>query len=297
MPLLKVEADKLSQSDMVRGIIEEFIDQEELFALLPFVGTSGKSYDYNREATLATGNWLNPNEEVQESASTFEEVSTRLRILIGDVDVDKFIDGTESDTNSQKAIQIQSKLKGMRNQYKNTLINGLQANKEFDGLQKLVHNDQIITGEEALLDMAMLDELTAAVKTGADVIMMRPEHYRKYKQLMRTFGGNTGGMMQIENFGRPVLAHDGVPIIVNEYIEKRDNQAADGGKVSDIFSLHLNEANGVHGLFANQHAAGFAIEDIGTVQNKDATRTRIKMYSGLALKSTLSLAKLSNVSI
>ncbi|GAL22952.1 hypothetical protein JCM19235_1253 [Vibrio maritimus] len=41
MPLLKAEADKLSQSDMVRGIIEEFIDQEELFALLPFVGTSG----------------------------------------------------------------------------------------------------------------------------------------------------------------------------------------------------------------------------------------------------------------
>lgn len=33
MPLLKSEADKLSQNDLVRGIIEEFIDQEEL---LPF---------------------------------------------------------------------------------------------------------------------------------------------------------------------------------------------------------------------------------------------------------------------
>ncbi|GAL22951.1 hypothetical protein JCM19235_1252 [Vibrio maritimus] len=232
---------------------------------------------------------------MNEGASEFDEVTTRLRILIGDVDVDKFIDGTESDTNNQKAIQIQSKLKGMRNQYKDAIINGQQANKQFDGLQILTPNDQIITGEEALLDMSMLDELTAAVKTGADVIMMRPEHYRKYKQLMRTFGGNTGAMMQIENFGRPVLAHDGVPIIKNEYIKTSD--ATGSGKKADIFALHLDEANGFHGLFANQHAAGFDIEDIGTVQNKDATRTRIKMYTGAALKSTLSLAKISDVKI
>lgn len=296
MPLLKSEADKLSQNDLVRGIIEEFIDQEELFALLPFVGTSGKSYDYNREKTLSTGDWLDPNEEVQESASEFEEVTTRLRILIGDVDVDKFIDGTESDTNSQKAIQIQSKLKGMRRQYKDALINGVQANKQFDGLQALTVADQILDAKELALDLAMLDELTAAVATGADVIMMRPEHYRKYKQLMRTFGGNTGGMIQLENFGRPVLAHDGCPIIVNEFI-KTSADTAGTGLIADIFALHLNEANGVHGLFANQHAAGFAIEELGTVQNKDATRSRIKMYTGLALKSTKSLSKLSKVAI
>jgi hypothetical protein len=34
------------------------------------------------------------------------------------------------------------------------------------------------------------------------------------------------------------------------------------------------------------------VEDLGTVQNKDATRTRIKWYTGLALKSTKSLARL-----
>ncbi|EGR3221742.1 phage major capsid protein [Vibrio parahaemolyticus] len=296
MPLLKAEAEKLSQEDMIRGVIEEFIDQEELFALLSFVGTSGKSYDYNREKTLATGDWLNPNENVNESASEFDEVSTRLRILIGDVDVDKFIDGTMSDVNSQKAIQIQSKVKGMRNQYKDALINGQQANKQFDGLQALVHADQVLDGGNLAMDLGMLDELTAAVKTGADVIMMRPEHYRKYKQIMRTFGGNTGGMIQLENFGRPVLAHDGCPIIVNEYIKKTQIDASEDYK-SDIFAIHLDEANGVHGLFAKQHAAGFDIEDIGTVQNKDATRTRIKMYTGLALKSTLSLAKIKDVKI
>ncbi len=294
MPLLVTEAEKLSQEDMVRGVIEEFIDQEELFALLPFVGTSGKSYDYNRELTLAEGNWLNPNDIIQESASTFSEHSTRLRILAGDVDVDKFIDGTMSDMNSQKALQIQAKVKGMRRQYKNALINGLQANLEFDGLKALVYADHVMDISEAAMDLVMLDELIAEVKTGCDAIMMRPEHYRKYKQLMRTFGGNTGDMIQIQNFGRPILAHDGVPIIVNEFIQVVDNG---GVKSSDIYGVHFSESNGVHGLFANQHPAGFSIENIGTVQNKDSTRTRVKAYTGLALKSTHSLAKLESVLI
>ena len=37
MALLKVEAEKLSNNDLVAGVIEEIIDKEDLFAVLPFV--------------------------------------------------------------------------------------------------------------------------------------------------------------------------------------------------------------------------------------------------------------------
>ena len=53
-------------------------------------------------------------------------------------------------------------------------------------------------------------------------------------------------------------------------------------------------ANGLHGLFGGG-PAGFNMENLGTVQNKDAVRTRIKKYTGLALKSTKSLAVLKGV--
>lgn len=295
MPLLRVEAEKLSQEELLRGIIEEFIDKEELFALMPFSPVTGKALAYNREKTLATGDWLNENEIVNEGASTFDEITTRLRALIGDVDVDKFLDATMSEKNSQRAIQIASKVKGMRNQFKDALINGTTANKQFDGLQALVTAEHTLAGLNASIAFSMLDELRDAVRLGADVIMMRPEHIRAYRALLRTMGGNTGAIIQLPNFDKPILAHDGVPIIQNEYIKKVDK----GGGVftSDIFALKLDEANGVHGLYASGTPAGFVIEDLGTVQNKDATRTRIKMYTGLAMKSTQSLAKIGNVKI
>ena len=295
MPLLRTEAEKLSQEELLRGIIEEFIDQEELFALLPFSPVTGKALAYNREKTLATGDWLDVNETVNESASTFDEVNTRLRALIGDVDVDKFIDATMSEHNSQRAIQIASKIKGMRNQFKDALINGKTANKQFDGIQALVTGNHTIAGSGASIAFSMLDELRDAVKLGADVIMMRSEHIRAYRALLRTMGGNTAAMVQLPNFNKPMLTHDGVPIIANEYIKKTD--AGGGVLTSDIFAMKLDEGVGLHGLFAAGTPAGFVIEDLGTVQNKDANRTRIKMYTGLALKSTHALAKVSGVKL
>ncbi|BEE07092.1 MULTISPECIES: major capsid protein [Aeromonas] len=290
MPLLREEAAKLSQEDMLRGVIEEFINKDDLFGILPFAPTTGKALVYHREKTLANGDWLDPNDEVKESASTFDEVTTQLRILIGDVDVDKFLDGTMSNVNSQKAIQIASKLKGMRTQFQDALINGTQAKKQFDGLNTLVNAKQIIDAKGYDMGFSMFDELTDAVKLGADCLMMRSEHVRAYKAMLRLMGGNNGGMIQLPNFDRPILAHDGVPILVNDFIQKKDGKA-------DIFAFHLDENSGLHGLFASNHPAGFAIEDLGTVQNKDATRTRIKMYVGMALKATHALAKLSNVKL
>lgn len=292
MPLLLAEANRLSQNDLVRGVVEEFIRHDPIFGLLPFTGTMGKSYDYVREKTLAQGNWLDPNDTVQESASDFTEVSTRLRILIGDVDVDKFLDGTLSDKNSQKAIQIASKVKGMSNQFRDALINGLQANKEFDGLEELCVAGQSLTTTTAL-DMKMLDELLDSVKLGADVIIMHPILIRQYRQLLRAFGGNTGGMMEIPNYGLPVLAHEGVPILPNDFINPFDI----GGSVwtSTAYAVHFDEANGVHGLFAKNHPVGFDLEAMGTVADKDATRTRIKLYTGMAMKATHSLSKLSGI--
>lgn len=291
MPLLRDEAAKLSQTDMVRGVIEEFIAKDDLFGILPFSPTEGKALVYHREKTLADGNWLDPNDTVNESASTFDEVTTQLRILIGDVDVDKFIQGTMSDLNDQKAIQIVSKLKGMRNQFRDALINGTQANKQFDGLSTLVAANQKIDAKDTAMSFSMFDELRDAVRLGADCIMMRSEHIRAYKAMLRLMGGNTGGLIQLPNFDRPILTHDGCPIIVNDFIKKTAAGSA------DIYAFHLDENTGLHGLFASGLPAGFAIEDLGTVQNKDATRTRIKMYVGLALKATHALAKIGNVKL
>jgi hypothetical protein len=307
MPLLSEEAQKLSNNQLVSGVIEEIIDRDDLFAVLPFVPTEGKAYVYNRENTLATAQWLDPNDVVSEDASTFQEVTTRLRILAGDVDIDKFLQATMSDTNSQMATQIQKKAKAVARQFHQTLATGSSAvnSKTFDGLQILAQSAQdysaTVGGQQIItagtngnaLTMTMLDELLDTVKNGADCIVMRRGTIRAYRALLRATYGTDAVMQMLENFGKPMLTHNGIPIIMNEWLAG-DETVGTNTATASVYALRLNELDGLHGLYGGGDA-GIVVENLGTVQNKDATRIRLKWYCGLALKSTRSIGQLKGV--
>jgi len=299
MPLLKSEAEKLSNNQLIAGVIEEIIDRDATFALLPFVRAEGKAYVYNRETTLGTVDFLDPNEVVPEGAATFTEVTAYLRILAGDVDIDKFLIQTMSDTSSQVAIQLAAKAKLIKRKFQQTFAtgdNGANA-KEFDGIVNLVAAGQKIEAgtNGAALSLSMLDELKDAVPNGVDAFVMRPGTLRAWKQLVRASGGTTPDHMQIQNLtGVSVPSHDGVPIIVNEFLPG-DETVGTNDDTCSIYAVRMNEADGLHGLYGGDNA-GVVFEEIGTVQNKDAFRYRMKWYTGLALKSTKSLAALNGIS-
>ncbi|KJZ17408.1 phage capsid protein [Halomonas sp. S2151] len=296
MPLLVQEAAKLSEADLQRGIIEEIIDKEDLLAVLPFVRTDGKSYDYVREKTLSEAEFLSPYDPVPEGAATFDEVSTKLRILAGDVDIDKFTAETQSDLNDQIAIQLQGKAKGITRKFRRSLAQGDSSvnAKEFDGIDRLVYNDQVIVGGGNAMSFTMLDELLDAVPNGADAIFMTSAHIRALRAMLRATGGLEPAHIMMENFGRPMLTHNGVPILVNDFLNVA--QDGEGKRTAPIFAARLNETDGLHGIFGGA-SAGVRMEEIGTVQNKDAIRYRVKWYAGLALKSTKSLAKVADVAM
>ncbi|EON6877081.1 major capsid protein, partial [Escherichia coli] len=113
MPLLRDEAEKLSNNELEQGVIETIIDRDDLFAVLPFMKINSKAYLYNREATLSEATFIDVNDTISEGAATFTEHVAKLRILAGDVDVDKFLATTMSDTNNQLAIQVRQKVKGL----------------------------------------------------------------------------------------------------------------------------------------------------------------------------------------
>lgn len=297
MPLLRAEAEKLSQNQVVQGIIEEIITVNEMFALLPFAKVDGKAYLYKRENTLPTVDYIDPSEAVPESAGTFTEVVTKLRILIGDVDVDKFLAETMSDTEDQLGTQIALKTKAMARKFQDSVVNGNATTnpKEFDGLRALVDAAQTVpvAVNGGALTLSQLDQLVDAVPNGPDFLMMRSGTRRAYVAQLRAAGGNTGAMIQHPNFDVPVLAHNGVPIVVNDYLPGNEAQGT-ATETCSVYAVRANELDGLHGLYGGEQA-GVRIEDIGTVQNKDATRTRVKWYCGLALKSTKSVARLKGI--
>lgn len=296
MPLLRTESEKLSNNQLISGIIDEIIERDDLFSILPFVHTNGKAYVYNRENQLGTASWLDPNEIVTESAASFTEVVAKLRILIGDVDVDKFLQTTQSDTNDQLAIQIAKKAKSIGREFHRALATGdsTENSKCFDGLPKLVSSGQTIDAGKNALTFSMLDELLDAVPNGADAIIMRRGTIRAYRALLRATYGTDAVMQQIKNFdGRPMLTHNGVPILMNEFLGVTPAESSTPDLCS-VYAVRCNELDGLHGLYGGPNA-GFTVENLGTVQNKDATRMRVKWYCGLALKSTKSLACLKDI--
>jgi hypothetical protein len=297
MPLLKAEAEKLSNNQLVSGVIDEIIERDDLFSVLPFMGVNGKAYVYNRENALSTADWLDPNDPVNEGAATFTEIVAKLRILAGDVDVDKFLQSTMGDTNDQMAIQIAKKAKAVARAFHQTLATGdsVANPKAFDGLPKMAVAGQTLTAATngAALTLTMLDELCDAVPNGADVIVMRRGTIRAFRGLLRATYGTDAVMQQLENFGRPMLTHNGIPIIMNEFLAGNEAQGSSPNTAS-VYAVRLNELDGLHGLYGGDNA-GIVVENIGTVQNKDATRIRLKWYTGLALKSTKSIARLKGI--
>ncbi|KAA5604425.1 phage major capsid protein [Roseospira marina] len=298
MPLLKVEAEKLSEEFMERGVIEEIIDRDELFQFLPFMGVDNKAYTYNREGTLSEGQFLDPYDVVPEGAATFEEVVTRLRILAGDVDLDKFLMSTMSDANPQLAIQLAAKAKALGRALRRTIINGDNSvnAKEFDGLKKLMPaNQTLVAGNDGgAVSLMALDELIDAVSLGADCLMMREGTWRAIRALLRATGGITPEYIMLENFGQSIPAYNGKPVIINNYITADETQGA-GDDLTSIYALRLNETDGFHMLYGGE-SAGIVVENVGTVQNKDAERWRVKWYVGSALKATHSVARLRAIS-
>jgi len=307
MPLLKAEADKLSNNELAAGVIEEIIERDDLFAVLPFMQINSKAYVYNREDEGAQNNitagdglptFIDVNEVIIEGAVPFVEVVAKLRILAGDVDVDKFLQEVESDTNNQLAQQISAKAKAVARKYHSVLATGNATTnaKEFDGVAKMVSTAQTINAgtNGAALTLSMLDQLVDQVPLGPDVLVMRSGTLRAFRNLLRAAGGTSAAEYMMPAFGRPMLTHNGIPIIINSFLPGNEVLGTSGATTCSVYALRLNEADGLHGLYGGA-SAGIRVEPVGTVQNKDSERYRVKWYCGAALKSTKSVARLAGV--
>lgn len=298
MPLLRAEAEKLTLPDLEMGIVTEIIDRDAVFAMLPFVKTEGKSYDYRRELTLGAAGFIDVNEDVPEGAATFEEVTTRLKILIGDVHIDKFLKETQSNLQSQVATQLAAKAKAVRREFQNYLVNGDTATdaKGFDGIKKLTPAGQVMTADTngAPITLDMLDALADKVPLGVDAYIAAPSVIRAIKALQRASGGTTPEHQQLSNLtGRSVMVHDGVPILQNDFMPKDEVQGSNSTTTS-VYAVRFNESDGLHGLWGGRNL-GISYENLGTLEKRDAESHRMKWYCGLALKSTKSLARLKGI--
>ena len=222
----------------------------------------------------------------------------------GDADVDNFLKATRSNLQDLEAAVVELKAKALKDKFEETFIYGdatVNA-KQFDGLRKLIDTTQagsqvIAAGASgATLTLSMLDELVDAVKGGKPaLLLMSRRSRRKINALVRA----SGGMMETDRdkWGNFVQLWDGIAIGVNDWILDTHivsggvETATTGGDCSTIYAIQFGEG-ALCGLTAPGH---LTVEPIGSLETKDATRTRIKWYCSLALFATIKAAALIGV--
>src|ERR687898_2570166 len=135
MAMTKVEAAKLTQDMMLRGVIETIITESMILELLPFMEVTGTTLTYNREATLPAATFYDVGDTWTEATPTFTQVTAPLRIMGGDADVDNFLQQTYADPNDLEAEVIASRAKATAHKFSDTVYNGDTAvdAKSFDG--------------------------------------------------------------------------------------------------------------------------------------------------------------------
>ena len=304
MALTLAEASKLSNDLLMQGVVETIVKESPVLQKLPFIEIVGNGLTYNRENTLPNIDFYDVGDTWAESTPTFTQVTANLKIMGGDADVDNFLKANRNNIQDLEAAVVELKAKALQQKFEDVFIYGDSSvnAKQFDGLRKIINTasagPQVIAmgATGATLTLAKLDELIDAVKGGKpDMLLMSRRSRRKINALVRA----AGGMIQTEQdkWGNFLQLWDGVPVGVNDWILDTHvlagsvETATTGGANSTIYALQLGE-----GALCGLTSPGYLqAEPIGSLESKDASRTRVKWYVSLALFSTIKAAALIGV--
>jgi Phage capsid family len=294
MALTKVEAAKLTNDLLLRGVIDTIVKESSVLQVLPFLNLNGTSMTYNREATMPAASFYDVGDAWTEATPTFTQVTATLKILGGDADVDNFLQSTYANPNDLEAEVIAKRAKAVAHLFSDTFYNGDVAvnAKAFDGLTKVLNatTQEVTTGANgAQLTLDMVDQALDLVVPGKpDAILCSKRTRRKLSSLRRA----SGSILEttVDAFGRHVVAYDGIPVLVDDFILDTQVQGTSGAVCSSLYAVKFG-MEGVMGL----EQGGITVEDVGELETKDATRWRVKWYSGLAVFSMLGVSRVKGI--
>uniref|UniRef100_A0A831X8V4 Phage major capsid protein n=2 Tax=Thermorudis TaxID=1649508 RepID=A0A831X8V4_9BACT len=292
MAMTKVEAAKLTNDLLLRGVIETIVKESSVLLMLPFMEVTGTALTYNREATMPQAQFYDVGDTWSEATPTFTQVTVPLRILGGDADIDNFLQQTYANPNDLEAVVLESRAKAVAHAFTESFYIGDTAvnPKSFDGLRKLVPAAQTISpgANGGSLTLDLMDQLIDLVKPGKpDALLMSKRTRRKLSALRRA----SGNLLEtdVDQFGRRALYYDGIPILVDDFIPDNETLGT-GTNLSSIYAVKFGSA-GVMGL----ENGGIQVVRVGDLETKDASRWRVKWYVSLAVFSELGVARLQGI--
>jgi hypothetical protein len=141
----------------------------------------------------------------------------------------------------------------------------------------------------ATLSLASLDKLIDLVRGGKpDLLLMSRRSRRKIISLARAAGTNL--LIGEGKLGEVVEYFNGIPVAISDWV-KDNYTVGTSTDCSAIFAFQMGEG-AVCGLTSPEM---IQVERLGSLETKDASRTRVKWYVSLALFSVVKAGMLTGV--
>lgn len=302
-----VEAKKLINDQIVAGVVQDIIDVNPMFSMLPFAGYSGQAFLVNRENALGdAGVYAVDATITSKAAATYTQVPFTATKLIGDVELDGLVQAQSIGAGvDQLAQEISSKAKSVGRLFQTGMATGTGSTPQMNSLHSLVDSGQLTTASAGqALSFALLDEMLDLVlsKNGdCDWIMMPARTIRSYKILLRALGGSSIQEVLTLPDGRNVIGYEGIPIFKNSFlsvVEQANGTSLTGGALTSVWAGNFDDGSekvGVAGIHPIAVPAGIQVEMIGKQEAKDNEIVRVKQYANFANFNRKGLARLTSI--
>ncbi len=280
MALTLLEASKLNSGDVFKqGVIAKFAESSEILRTLPFIQIAGNALKYNIEETLPGIGFRGVNGSYTESTGIINPKTESLVIAGGDLDVDKFLIDTMGA--EQRTVQEGMKIKALALAWTKTFIKGDSETdpREFDGLQKRLSGDALISNGTAGLSLLKLDEAIDAVENPTHILMNKTmRRHLTVASRTQAVGGNITYV--IDEFGRQVAYYNDLPILIVGK-DNDNNEILDFSEASSTTSIYVVSFSeeAVSGL----ENGGMDVRDMGELEAKPSLRTRVEWYNGFGI--------------
>lgn len=272
--LTLVEASKLIQNPLQKGVVETFARTSAVLERLPFLDVAGNAYAWNQEQTLPGIAFRAINSTYDESTGVVQQKTEALKVFGGISKVDRALVKTQGNLNDIRATHDAMKAKAAALDFTKSFFKGdddADANA-FDGLEKRLTGSQVLAASTsaggATLTLDMVDQLIDAVQGGPDCIFVNKATRRKINQLVRAAGQATEVVS--DAFGRQLTSYAGVPLAVIEtdaegneilpFTEKDAQTTPADASCCSLYAVRFGAQEYVSGL---QAAGGMEVIDQG----------------------------------
>ena len=310
------EAQKLVQSKLLAGVVQETYEEGQLLQKLPVFTIDAKSIIYNREKEFTGADFYDIHEQIpwKADAQFATQVEVTLKRMARQSILDNFIMKTYKDPNDYRSIIMSGLTKMVLRGLEDKFIygNATDAPKEFDGLNVLCpatgghafgDYQDYDAGGAANITPDMLLALIDKCKPKPDVLLMTRAERNK---ITKATWGKAGAIVyasSLDQFGRRVESIDGVPVMVSDYLS--DNEVDNTGKkgsgtnLSSIYAIRFGQIEeGGLCLCTGGDTGGvdfFKLVDLEALEDYDAEGIRLVAYCAMALGSTKAIARIHSI--